>query len=130
MPEIKLIDMRGGQTRTVQQIVDLPPDPADRQHLTDDPNTTRAQWRALIHDATFAVRYAAASSRQIPPEMLVLMVVDGHPFVRAAVAHNPRTPDYALKALIKDADPKVREVAQTTQARRRATQNHGPELIR
>lgn len=129
MPEIRLIDLRG-TPRTVQQIVALPSDPADRQRLTDDPNTTRAQWRALVHDATFAVRYATASSPQIPPEMLVLMVVDGHPFVRAAVAHNPRTPDYALKVLIKDADPKVRGIAQTTQAHHRAAPNHGPELIR
>lgn len=130
MPEIKLIDMRGGTTRIAQSVQPLPEDPYQRQHLTDDPDTTRAQWRALIHDATFAVRYAAASSHHIPPELLVLMVVDGHPFVRAAVAHNPRTPDYALKALIKDADPKVREVAQTTQARLHATPNQGPELSR
>ena len=115
MPEIRLIDMRGNP-RTVQKVTDLPADPYERRNLTNDPATTPAQWRALISDPEFHVRYAAATSPYIPPTMLALMVVDGHPFVRAGVAGNPRTPDSVLKALAKDHDANVAGVAQQTRA--------------
>ena len=128
MPEIKLIDMRGGQVRTAQTIKPLPENPYQRQQMAYDPNTSPAQFRALISDRVFSVRYAVATSVLTPTSALTLMVVDAHPFVRAGVAHNPRTPDYALKVLIKDADPNVREVAQIAWADRRQPQTNGPEL--
>jgi len=115
MPEIRLIDMRGNP-RTVQKVTPLPTDPYERRNLTNDPATTPAQWRALINDPEFHVRYAAATSPYIPPTMLALMVVDGHPYVRAGVANNPRTPDATLKALAKDSDENVAWQAQNNRA--------------
>lgn len=120
MPEIRLIDMRGGTPHTVQKVTDLPADPYERRNLTYDPATTPAQWRALINDPEFHVRYAAATSPYIPPAMLALMVVDGHPYVRAGVANNPRTPASVLKALAKDHDPNVAWQAQTNRATHQA----------
>lgn len=127
MPEIKLIDMRGGTARIAQNIQLLPNDSYQRQQMAYDPNTTTAQFRALVSDRVFAVRYAVATSKLTPPSMLTLMVVDAHSFVRAGVAHNPRTPDYALKVLLKDSDRNVREVAQIAWADRRQVQADGPE---
>jgi hypothetical protein len=120
MPEIRLIDMRGGNPHTVQKVTPLPTDPFARQALTNHPDTTLAQWRALSHDPVFAVRYAAATSHYVPSEMLALMVVDTHPFVRAGVANNPRTPDSALKALAKDSDENVAAAAQQNRATHQA----------
>ena len=126
MPEIKLIDMRAGHARTVQSVSPLPEDAFQRQQMAYDSNTTAAQFRALVSDPVFSVRYAVATSGLTPP-LLTLMVVDAHPYVRAGIAHNPRTPDYALKVLIKDADSHVREVAQIAWAHRRQAPAHGPE---
>ncbi len=122
MPEIRLIDLRGGQARTAQRTGDLPTDPYERRNCTHDPATTPAQWRALIRDPEFHVRYAAATSPYIPPAMLALMVVDAHPYVRAGVANNPRTPDSTLKALIKDQDPHVAWQAQNNRAQQQAAE--------
>ena len=127
MPEIKLIDMRGGQARTVQSVLPLPEDDFQRQQMAYDPKTTAAQFRALVSDRVFSVRYAVATSGLTPPSTLTLMVVDAHPFVRAGVAHNPRTPDYALKVLVKDSDQNVRAVAQTAWDARLQAYAHGPE---
>jgi hypothetical protein len=127
MPEIKLIDLRGGSARIALSVHALPEDDFQRQQMAYDSNTTPAQFRALISDRVFSVRYAVATSAWTPPSALTLMVVDAHPFVRAGLAHNPRTPDYALKVLIKDADPNVREVAQIAWADRRQAQANGPE---
>ena len=126
MPEIRLIDIRGNP-HTVQKTVDLPADPYERRNCTNDPATTPAQWRALINDPEFHVRYAAATSPYIPPAMLALMVVDAHPYVRAGVANNPRTPDSTLKALAKDQDPNVAWQAQNNRA---AHQAESDELSR
>lgn len=111
MPEIRLIDLRGGQARTVQRIRPLPEDPNARADLTRKPSITMAEWRALSRDTDFRVRYAAATSPLCPVPILSLMITDAHPYVRAAVAHNPHTSDSALKALAKDAEADVREVA-------------------
>jgi hypothetical protein len=111
MPEIRLIDLRGGQARTVQRIRPLPEDPNARADLTRKPSTTMAEWRALSRDHDFRVRYAVATSPLCPAPILSLMVVDAHPYVRAAVANNPHTPAAALKALAKDSVSDVRAVA-------------------
>ncbi len=111
MPEIRIVDLRGGEARTVQRIRPLPEDPNVRADLTRKPGTTMAEWQILRRDADFRVRYAAASSPLCPSPILSLMITDAHPFVRAAVAHNPHTPESALKALAKDSEPDVRGVA-------------------
>lgn len=127
MPKIRLIDLHDGQTSVDQRGVPLPSDAFQRQQLASDPKTTAAQFRALILDPVFSVRYAAATSEWTPPSLLALMMVDTHPVVRAGVARNPRTPGYALKVLIKDADPTVRDVAQVAWAARHREQARGPE---
>ena len=104
----------------VQHVSPLPTDPYRRQGMTQNPDTTREEWQALIRDPVFSVRYAAATSPHVPSDCLSLMVVDAHPFVRAGVAHNPRTPERALQALAKDSDEHVAAAAQQNRAARQA----------
>lgn len=107
MPDIRIIDTRGGTPRVIQTIKEFPDDPYRRQLMAGRSTTTPDQWRTLIRDPVFSVRYAVATSPHVPSDYLSLMVVDPHPFVRAGVANNPRTPESALKALAKDRDPNV-----------------------
>ena len=120
MTDIRIIDTRGGTPRTVQHVRSLPIDPYRRQGMTENPDTTREEWQALVRDPVFSVRYAAATSPHVPSDLLPLMVVDAHPFVRAGVAHNPRTPESALKALAKDSDENVAAAAQQNRAAHQA----------
>ena len=120
MPDIRIIDMRGESPRTVQHVSPLPTDPYRRQAMTENPDTTREEWQALIRDPVFSVRYAVATSPHVPSDYLSLMVVDPHPFVRAGVAYNPRTPESALKALAKDSDENVAAAAQQNRAAHQA----------
>lgn len=55
--------------------------------------------------------YGAASADSASPELLAVLAVDHHYFVRVAVARHPAAPVEVLRDLMADADPSVRRAA-------------------
>lgn len=73
-----------------------------RERAAEHPNAVFEDWRD---------RYEAASENSASPELLAVLAVDHHYFVRVAVARHPAVPAAALKDLLADLDPSVRRAA-------------------
>lgn len=98
----------------VQARLRLALDPSDdiRELAVEHPSVVRSEdWRD---------RYEAASVDSVSPELLAILAVDHHYFVRVAVARHPSAPAQTLAELAVDADPSVRRAAIENQLARGA----------